>query len=102
MYDSLTWVRAYESYVNVLAVNHGRYGGSFVWTPKHSHGRELARLRGPDLFLLADVEVPVQSLLTEQNQGAERAIDAARQAWKNRGDKEVTFKAPPPAYRRRH
>ena len=101
LYDSLTWVRAYESYVNVLAVNHGRFGGSFVWTPKHSHERELARLRGSDLFLLADVEVPVKSLLDAQNGGVKRAIDAAKRTWANCPKKPVTFKAPPPGYRRR-
>ena len=57
LYDSLTWVRAYENYVNVVAVNHGRYGGSFLWTPRRKHGRELARLRGGGLFLVADVEL---------------------------------------------
>ena len=102
LYDALTWVRAYESYVNVLSVNHGRYGGSFVWTPKHSHGRELARLRGSDLFLLADVEVPVKSLLDAQHRGVKRAIDAAKRKWTNRPRKPVTFKAPPPGYRRRN
>ena len=33
LYDSLTWIRAYENYVNLVAVNHGSLGGSFLWTP---------------------------------------------------------------------
>ena len=103
LYDSLTWVRAYESYVNVLAVNHGHFGGSFVWTPKkHSHNRELARLRGSKLFLLADVEVPVKGLLDAQISGEKQAITAAKRTWLNPPKKSVTFKAPPPGYRRRN
>ena len=27
LFDSLTWVRTYEDYVNVVSVNHGQYGG---------------------------------------------------------------------------
>ena len=66
LFDSLTWVRAYENYVNVASVNHGRYGGSFLWTPRGTHGRELARLRGGELVLTADVRLPVKELLLEQ------------------------------------
>lgn len=101
LYDSLTWVRAYESYVNVVAVNHGRHGGSFVWTPRGSHERELARLRGSRLFLLADVEVPVKSLLKAQNDGVRQAVDAAKRRWLSKPRTRVLFKAPPPGYRRR-
>ena len=104
LFDALTWVRAYESYVNVLAVNHGKYGGSFVWTPKGSYARELARLRGSGLFLLTDVKIPVKDLLYEQDQGVETAVDAAKREWQGRKQKKQkprTFKAPPPGYRRR-
>ncbi len=104
LFDALTWVRAYESYVNVLAVNHGLYGGSFVWTPKGSHARELARLRGSGLLLLADVEIPVKGLLDEQIKGVKTAVDAAKREWQGRKQKMQkprTFKAPPPGYRRR-
>ena len=58
LYDSLTWVRAYETYVNLVAVNHGHHGGSFLWTPRRSHGNELARLRGEGLFVVADCHHP--------------------------------------------
>ena len=102
LYDALTWVRAYESYVNVLAVNHGQFGGSFVWTPKHSYARELARLRGSDLFLLADVEIPVKSLLDAQNKGVKQAVEEAKRKWMNQPQGRVTFKAPPPGYDRQH
>ena len=73
LYESLTWVRAYENYVNVVAVNHGSFGGSFVWTPRRSHGHELARLRGKQLFLVADVKVPVRGLIQAQKEGVEKA-----------------------------
>ena len=101
LYDALTWVRAYESYVNVLAVNHGYYGGSFAWTPKGSHARELARLRGSDLFLLADVKIPVKSLRAAQIHGVKQAADAAEEVWLGGEQMPQTFKAPPPGYRRR-
>ena len=107
LFDALTWVRAYENYVNVLAVNHGLYGGSFVWTPKGSHARELARLRGSGLLLLADVEIPVKGLLDEQIKGVKTAVDAAKREWqapkqkKEKKEMPRSFKAPPPGYRRR-
>ncbi len=101
LYDALTWVRAYESYVNVLAVNHGKYGGSFVWTPKGSHARELARLRGSDLFLVADVKMPVKDLLNAQRQGVELAVDAAKKEWAGNKQKPQQFKSPPPGFHRK-
>ena len=101
LYDALTWVRAYESYVNVLAVNHGKYGGSFVWTPKGSHARELARLRGSDLFLVADVKMPVKDLLNAQRQGVELAVDAAKKEWAGNKQKPQKFKSPPPGFHRK-
>lgn len=101
LYDALTWVRAYESYVNVLAVNHGKYGGSFVWTPKSSHARELARLRGSDLFLVADVKLPVRELLNEQRQGVTLAVDRAERTWANDKQKPQQFKSPPPGFHRK-
>ena len=101
LYDALTWVRAYESYVNVLAVNHGKYGGSFVWTPKGSHARELARLRGSGLFVVADVRMPVKDLLNAQRQGVKQAVDVAKKAWE--GDEQIPqpFKSPPPGFHRK-
>ncbi len=77
LFDSLTWVRAYENYVNVASVNHGRYGGSFLWTPRRTHGRELARLRGRGLVLTADVRLPVSELLEAQREGVARAVAQA-------------------------
>ena len=74
LFDSLTWVRAYENYVNVASVNHGRYGGSFLWTPRRTHGRELARLRGGELVLTADVRLPVKELLSAQKTGVAKAM----------------------------
>ena len=101
LYDALTWVRAYESYVNVLAVNHGKYGGSFVWTPKGSHQKELARLRGSRLFLVADVELPVKDLFDAQRQGVKLAVKAAKKEWAGGQQKPQPFKSPPPGFRRK-
>ena len=101
LYDALTWVRAYESYVNVLAVNHGMYGGSFVWTPKGSHARELARLRGSGLFVVSDVKMPVKDLLNAQRQGVTLAVEAANKAWAGSKQKPQQFKSPPPGFHRK-
>lgn len=100
LYEALTWVRAYETYVNLVAVNHGRYGGSFLWTPRRSHGRELAQLRGKKLFLLADVEIPVKELAEAQMEGVADAVCVAECHWMGHEPKATDFKAPPPGYRR--
>ncbi|MDD9982134.1 MAG: hypothetical protein OXU81_12390 [Gammaproteobacteria bacterium] len=101
LFDSLTWVRAYENYMNVASVNHGRYGGSFLWTPRHTQGRELARLRGSGLVLTADVRLPVRELLRAQRDGARRAIRRAAKGWQGMRSPRTQFKAPPPGFRRR-
>ena len=101
LFDSLTWVRAYEIYVNVASVNHGRYGGSFLWTPRETHGRELARLRGGELVLTADVRLPVKELLLEQRTGVAKAIGRSATGWQSTKSATTKFKAPPPGFRRK-
>ncbi len=98
LYDALTWVRAYENYVNVASVNHGKFGGSFVWTPQHSHGRELAKLRGGDLFLTADVNLPVEHLRQAQIAGVNDAILSAAADWQVDAGSSSRFKSPPPGF----
>lgn len=101
LYDSLTWIRAYENYVNVAATNHGEHGGSFAWTPKGAHKRELARLRGNGLFLVADVRLPVLELFREQHFGVQQAVDRERRKTWQKSQSETskeTYKAPPPGY----
>lgn len=100
-YDSLTWVRAYETYVNLVAVNHGKCGGSFLWTPRRSHDRELARLRGKDLFVIADVTIPVKDLLEAQRRGVRDAVSTAACDWAGSQHQPSAFKSPPPGFRRR-
>ena len=102
LFDSLTWVRAYENYVNVVSVNHGRYGGSFIWTPRRTHERELARLRGRDLMLTADVALPIKELLWAQRKGVAKAIVQSTWQWQGKKSVPTKFKAPPPGFRRRH
>ena len=99
LFDSLTWVRAYENYVNVVSVNHGRYGGSFLWTPRRTHGRELARLRGGELVLTADVSLPVKELLCAQRKGVAEAIEQSAWKWQDKKTPDTKFKAPPPGFR---
>lgn len=100
LFDSLTWVRAYENYVNVASVNHGKYGGTFLWTPRKKHERELARLRGNELLLIADVHLPIKDLLEAQETGSKKAIEREAKYWQNLKPAEMKFKAPPPGFRR--
>lgn len=100
LYESLTWIRAYESYVNLVAVNHGRFGGSFLWTPRRRQDRELARLRGGGLDLIADVEIPVRELLREQVDGPHKAVQRAEGEWRRKRC-DCEYKSPPPGYERR-
>lgn len=101
LFDSLTWIRAYENYVNVASVNHGLFGGSFLWTPRRTHGRELARLRGGNLVLIADVRLPVKGLLSAQRIGVATAVDQSADHWQGRKTTDTEYKAPPPGFRRR-
>lgn len=100
-FESLTWVRAYEDYVNLVSVNHGAKGGSFVWTPRRGHERELARLRGRPLFVTADVDIPVKGMLAAQRDGGEKAVDRAMRHWLKKETPPPEFKPPPPGYKRR-
>lgn len=103
LYEALTRVRSYEEYVNMLGVNHGRYGGSLAWTPKSGHDKEIARVRGGNLFVLADVELPVRDLYDAQRDGVQKAEREAEAEWKSRGtrSRREPFKAPPPGFVRR-
>ena len=101
LYEALTWVRAYENFVNVVMVNHGSFGGSFLWTPRRQHEREIARLRGSDLLLIVDVDVPVKDLLEAQQNGVTRAVGQAVCSWCECQHSSTEFKAPPPGYERR-
>lgn len=100
LFDSLTWVRAYENYVNVASVNHGKYGGSFLWTPKGRPGRELARLRSGELLLTADVRLPIKELLSAQKTGVKKATDDSSRKWRDKTSLPSEFKSPPPGFRR--
>ena len=73
-------------------------GGSFVWTPRHSHGRELAKLRGQGLFLKADVKLPVKALRLAQRAGVKDAVIAAGAKWQASSGSDPEFKAPPPGF----
>lgn len=101
LYDALTWVRAYETYVNLVSVNHGACGGSFLWTPRRSHAHELARVRGQDLFVMADVTIPVIELLEAQRHGVRDAVATAACEWAGTQHQPSDFKSPPPGFERR-
>ena len=101
LFEALTWVRAYENFVNLVSVNHGTKGGSFVWTPRRAHGREVARVHGEGLFVLADVEVPVSCLFEAQVDGVTTAVVNAEKYWTGVSGTRSEFKAPPPGFERR-
>lgn len=105
LFDQVSWTRAYDVFANVVLTNHGVYGGSFAWSPKHSHHRELARLRGKSrLAVFADVDLPVAALDKEQRSARRNAIardqnsllGVAHEVRDGSG-----FKAPPAGYRER-
>lgn len=100
-FESLTWIRAFELHANVVAVNQGDYGGSFVWTPEAGHNKEIARLRGPQLSLVADVSLKVKSLMGHQRNGVKLALQRAQNDWNRGSQQRHEFKAPPPGYRGR-
>ncbi len=101
LYESLARVRSYEHFANLIATNHGKYGGSLAFTPQHGRRKEVARLRGSELLLLADVRLPVTDLLEVQAGGVHGAEVAAASEWvggpSSPSDK---FKSPPPGFRR--
>lgn len=100
-YDSLTRVRSYENFVNLVAANHGRYGGSLACSPRRGFEKEIARLRGNELFVLADVHLPVKDLYAAQLDGVPRAELAAETKWTTGSSSRDEYKAPPPGFVRR-
>ena len=98
LFDSLTRIRSYENFCNVVSSNHGVYGGSVAWTPKSGHERELARLHGGKLFLLADVQLPVAPLFKQQQVGMAEALRKEKKSWLNQSAGKSSFKSPPPTY----
>ena len=101
LYESLTWARAYENYTNLVGVNHGKIGGSFLWTPQRGRDRELARFRGASLFLSADVKLPVRELLKEQEDGVRNAVEREACGWIAPAKRSRKYKSPPPGYWRK-
>lgn len=99
LYDSLTWVRAYECHANVVGTNHGHYGGSFVWTPSARHRREVARLRGNGLFVVADVHLDVRGLALHQIDGLRLAEEQSKRDWERTTEKDTfRYRAPSPGF----
>lgn len=105
LFDSLSWSRTYDIFANVVLTNHGTYGGSFGWSPKHRHHRELAGIRGRSrLAVFADVDLPVKALANEQCVAKRNAVlrdtknllDPVREE-----GGRTTFKSPPAGYRER-
>ncbi|MBI3268345.1 MAG: hypothetical protein HYZ53_04935 [Planctomycetes bacterium] len=99
LFDAMTWVPAYENYINVVLTNHGVPGGSFAWTPRHRERKEIARLRGPDLLLAADVILPVASLLKAQEEQAGSVVKSMAAKWPEKPKcTPDDWKAPPPGF----
>lgn len=98
LFDSLTWVRAYENFANLVATNCGAFGGSFAWSPRSREKKEVARIRGNGLFVLADVDLPVKSLFDWQIQGIDASVNAEIDLWKVKAKLKLDFKSPPPGF----
>jgi len=98
LFQALTWVRAYENYVNVVSTNHGFYGGSFAWSPKHGTEKEIASLKGKNMFLSADIVLPVKDLYHHQIYGVNNAIKNEAAKWRSTCRDDNNYKAPPPDY----
>lgn len=101
LFESLTCVRAYELLANVVATNCGEYGGSFAWTPKHHHERLLASIKGPNVRVISDIELPVLELFNWQQCGNKDALKSSlKRHWNTpvRGKTPYHFKPPPPGY----
>jgi len=102
LFESLTWVRAYENFANLVATNCGAYGGSFAWSPRSGDNKEIARIRGNNLFVLADVLLPIRALFERQRDGGRSSIDAHLAEWRGSAHHNVSgYKSPPPSYPRR-
>jgi len=95
LYQSLTWTRAYECYVNMVAVNHGFFGGSFSWTPKHLFHKELAVLKGSRLRVVVDVNLSVRDLAHQQSHGWAEQLEIHKKEWLREKHDKPKWKAPP-------
>ncbi len=100
LYESLTWTRAYENYVNVVAVNSGEYGGSMAWSPKRHRQNEVARLLGNELSVTADVHLVVRDLWKRQFEDQrDQVVEEHLEFWRTgkEGERDL-FKSPPPGF----
>jgi hypothetical protein len=100
LFESLTWVRAYELLANVVATNCGASGGSFAWTPRHHRDRLLASIKGTNIRVISDIELPVKDLFRWQQIGNENAVKSSlNKEWGVSAKAEdLSFKPPPPGY----
>jgi len=105
LYDAMTWTRAYELFVNLVAVNHGSKGGSLAWTPAHREARELFQVHGEGHYLTADIVLPVRDLDEHQAAGLQLALKRAgttvKEMFKGDYQKRSSYKSVPPGWKRR-
>ncbi len=112
LYEQVTWAKGYELYSNAITVNHGIYGGTTVWTPKHEYRKEIFRVRGSQKGLAIPVSVPVKDLRVAREvqyecKLRERVKDWRKQLRRPKGKEEgidvckrvKDFKTPPPKVR---
>ncbi len=81
LFEQVTWTRGYELYANAVTVNHGEFGGTTVWTPKHSYHKEVFRVRGTKKGLSIVVSVPVRSLAKAQKEQYEKSCKQMKEFW---------------------
>ena len=81
LFEQVTWTRGYELYANAVTVNHGEFGGTTVWTPKHSYHKEVFRVRGTKKGLSIVVSVPVRSLAKAQKDQCKESCKRMKKSW---------------------
>lgn len=104
LFDQVTWTRGYELYANAICANHGVYGGSVVWSPKHGYEKEVFRVHGGNKGIAIVVTVPVRSLVEAKDNQYCDSVREETHKWlgladpksKDPGTKGGRFKTPAP------
>lgn len=110
LYDSMTWTRAYELFVNLAAVNHGEHGGTLAWTPKHDHKKSIFSVKGENHYVTTDAKLPIKKLAASQEHYRRDLLTKNRiiaESFLNTGNKnkkiklkKSDFKSPPVSFDR--
>jgi hypothetical protein len=84
LFDQLSWARSYELFSNIAIANHGCFGGSLVWTPKHSFKKRIFSTHGSGVGTSFSIELPVSSLFDAQMTGLFKGIKREVNEWRKK------------------